>query len=208
MSENIDNSNLNTTEETPVNDTNDTKKKKGWKRELLEWVVSLGAAVVIALIVKGFIFEPVKVQGRSMMNTLQDGEIMIVTKYDYILGEPERFDIITCRYPERSEFFVKRIVGLPGDTVSVSNGYLTVNGKTYAEEYLDFRPNYSFEEYKVPEGEYFVLGDNRSNSNDSHIIGTITRKQVLGHVRQIVFPFNAWRNVELKDNEVKTIDAN
>ncbi|NMD38906.1 MAG: signal peptidase I [Christensenellaceae bacterium] len=205
MSENIENNNIENSNSSTVKKE---KEKKGWKRELFEWIVTLGAAVIIAFAVKALIFEPVKVQGRSMMNTLQDGEIMIVTKYDYILGEPERFDIITCRYPKRSEFFVKRIVGIPGDTVSVSNGYLTVNGITYAEDYLDFRPNYSFDDYVVPEGEYFVLGDNRSNSNDSHIIGSITRKQVLGHVRQVVFPFNAWRNVELKEDEIKTISVN
>lgn len=183
------------------------KVKKGWKRELLEWLVTLAVAVVVALAVRHFIFEPVKVQGSSMINTLQSGDIMIVTKYDYIFGQPKRFDIITCRYPERKEFFVKRIVGLPGDVINIQNGILNVNGISYAEEYITNRPNYDIENYTVPVGHYFVLGDNRSNSNDSHVksVGPITRNQIIGHARAVVFPFGNIRSIELSQEDIKTI---
>lgn len=182
------------------------KEKKGWKRELLEWIISIGAALLIAFVVRSFIFEPVRVSGNSMANTLQNGEIMIATKFDYLLGEPSRFDIIICKYPKRTDTFVKRIVGLPGDVISIQDGILSVNGEKYPEPYITYRPNYTIEEYTVPEGEYYVLGDNRSNSNDSHIIGTITREQVLGHVRFVVFPFNSIRNVGASAEDIQPVE--
>ena len=133
----------------------------------------------------------------DMYGTLVDGEIMLVTKPEYLLGDPQRFDVVICHYPNRGNTnFVKRVVGLPGDTVAVKDGYLYVNGEKYEEEYLVNRPNYTLADYVVPEGMYFVLGDNRSNSNDRHLIGPISRDMIIGHVRQVVFPFSGWRAVE------------
>jgi len=173
------------------------KVKKTWKQELMEWVVTLGAAVIIALVVRQFIFEPVRVDGQSMANTLTNGEVMFVTKYEYLMDDPERFDVVICHYPGRGNTnFVKRVVGLPGDVVEVSEGYLYVNGEKYEEEYLTYRPNYTLTPYTVPEGHYFVLGDNRSNSNDSHLVGPITRDMIKGHVRHVILPINAWRPIE------------
>ena len=173
------------------------KQKKGWKKELKEWLVAILFAVVVALIVRTFIFEPVRVSGGSMKETLQNNEIMIVTKYDYLLGKPNRFDIVICHYPERKETFVKRIVGLPGDTISIVNGKLIVNGIEYEEDYITHRPNYLIEDYTNGEDEYFVLGDNRSNSNDSHIIGPIHRNQIIGHSRLVIYPFNKIRTLDI-----------
>ena len=173
------------------------KQKKGWKKELKEWLVAILFAVVVALIVRTFIFEPVRVSGGSMKETLQNNEIMIVTKYDYLLGKPNRFDIVICHYPGRKETFVKRIVGLPGHTISISNGKLTVNGIEYEEDYITHRPNYLIEDYTNGEDEYFVLGDNRSNSNDSHIIGPIHRNQIIGHSRLVIYPFNKIRTLDI-----------
>lgn len=184
------------------------KPKKTPGRELLEWVLTIAAALLIAMVIRLFLFEPVRVDGHSMDTTLADGEIMLVTKTEYttlnllgkttaIFGDPERFDIIICHYPDRgSTNFVKRVVGLPGDTVEIHGGYLYVNGEKYEEEYLTNRPNYDLAPYTVPEGKYFVLGDNRSNSNDSHLIGPIDREMIVGHVRQVLYPFDAWRSVE------------
>lgn len=186
----------------------ETPKKKGWfskkekvkktpMQELKEWVVTLVAAVLIALVVRQFIFEPVRVDGSSMANTLVDGEVMFVTKPEYIWGDPQRFDVVICHYPDRGNTnFVKRVVGIPGDMVEVKDGYLYVNGEKYEEEYLTYRPNYTLAPYTVPEGMYFVLGDNRSNSNDSHLVGPISRDMIVGHVRSVFFPFSAWRGIE------------
>lgn len=182
------------------------KPKKSLLRELVEWVVTIGAALLIAMVVRTYIFEPVRVDGHSMDFTLADGEIMLVTKFDYLSGTPERFDVVICHYPGRTQKnllgmeeplnFVKRVVGLPGDTVEVSGGFLYVNGEKYEEPYITNRPNYSMKPYTVPEGMYFVLGDNRSNSNDSHLIGPITQDMVVGHVRQIMWPLSSWREVK------------
>ena len=173
------------------------KPKKSVGQEILEWIGTLALAVVIALAVRTWVFEPVKVDGRSMDATLVDGEVMFVTKFDYLFDEPERFDVVICHYPNRgSTNFVKRVVGLPGDTVEVKDGYLYVNGEKYEEEDITHRPNYTLEAYTVPEGQYFVLGDNRSNSNDSHLIGPLDADMIKGHVRQVILPLDAWRSIE------------
>lgn len=177
--------------------TKQKKPKKPLWREILEWIVTLAAAVAIAAVVRTFIFEPVKVEGNSMNDTLVNGEVMFVTKYDYLKDGPERFDVVICHYPDRGNTnFVKRVVGLPGDIVAIQDGKLIVNGVVYEEEYITHRPNYTLEPYTVPEGKYFVLGDNRSNSNDSHLVGPIDAEMIVGHVRQVVLPLNSWRTIE------------
>lgn len=174
----------------------DKPKKPLW-REILEWILTLAAAVVIAMVVRTYIFEPVRVDGNSMNDTLVNGEVMFVTKYDYLQDGPERFDVVICHYPDRGNTnFVKRVVGLPGDIVAVQGGKLIVNGVVYEEEYITHRPNYTLEPYTVPEGKYFVLGDNRSNSNDSHLVGPLDAEMIVGHVRQVLLPLSSWRTVE------------
>ena len=199
------------------------KKKKSLKREILEWVLTLVAAFAIALPIRAFCFEMVRVDGESMDHTLANGEIMFVTKFDYASvwlslpwqdaetkekaarittgGEPHRFDVVICRYPGRGDTnFVKRVIGLPGDTVEVRDGYLYVNGDRYEEPYVDDayrggRLN-TFGPRTVPEGEYFVMGDHRNNSNDSRLQGTISRDMIIGHVRTVLFPFSGIRGIE------------
>lgn len=185
--------------EEPKKRSKKDKPKKTVQREIIEWIVTLAVAVLIALVVRNFIFEPVRVDGHSMDFTLADRELMFVTKYDYLVGEPQRFDVIICHYPNRgSTNFVKRIVGLPGDTVEVKGGYLYVNGEKYEEPYITNRPDYVMSPYTVPEGYYFVLGDNRSNSNDSHIIGPLERSMVIGHVTAVFYSPNGgvmWKTI-------------
>ncbi|MEF9896207.1 MAG: signal peptidase I [Clostridia bacterium] len=172
------------------------KKKKSVKREILEWALCLLGAVAIALCIRTFLFEFVRVDGRSMAETLQHDERMFVTKLDYLTGAPDRFDVIICHYPDRgNQDFVKRIVGLPGDTIAVAGGKLFVNGVAQEEPYITYHPDYLMAPFTVPEGKYFVLGDNRSNSNDSHIIGPITRDQVVGHVRSVIWPIGEMRGI-------------
>ena len=173
------------------------KEKKTLAQELREWAVTLLVAIVIALVVRTFLFEPVRVDGSSMSATLANGEVMFVTKPEYLMGDPQRFDVVICHYPNRGNTnFVKRVVGLPGDTVEIKEGYLYVNGEKYEESYITHRPDYQLSAYTVPEGQYFLLGDNRSNSNDSHIIGPIDRDMIKGHVRSVFWPLSAWRNIE------------
>ena len=166
-------------------------------REVLSWIELIAIAAGLAFLIHTFIFQPVRVDGPSMSYTLLDDEYMIVTKYDYWLGEPERFDVVICRYPGRGRTnFVKRLVGLPGDTVSMLNGTLYVNGEAVDEPYITNHANYDMEAVTLGENEYFVLGDNRSSSNDSHLVGTLSRNQIRGHVRLVVFPFSHFRVIE------------
>lgn len=188
------------------------KMKKSIGREILEWVIALSAAVVIAFCIRTFCFTFVGVDGASMNDTLQNKEIMLVTKFDYLFGEPQRFDVVICHYPNRVRTgwfgiqepadFVKRIVGLPGDTVEIREGYLYVNDTRYDEPYIndEYRVRggsngYTFPAYTVPEGCYFVMGDHRDNSNDSRAQGPLTRDMIVGHAQQIVYPFDAWRSI-------------
>ena len=200
-----------------------TKKTKSLTREILGWILTIVVAIAIALPVRAFGFELVRVDGESMDDTLANGEIMFVTKYDYAStwlafpwqddkakenaarittgGNPERFDVVICRYPGRGDTnFVKRVVGLPGDTVEIRDGYLYVNNEKQDEPYIrdEYRTGRlnSFGPYTVPEGEYFVMGDHRNNSNDSRAQGSISRDMIIGHVRTVLFPFNEIRGIE------------
>ncbi|MCL1965067.1 MAG: signal peptidase I [Firmicutes bacterium] len=179
-----------------------TPKKPKSKRDIAHEARSFlrGAIIAlgIALFVTTLIAQPVRVEGSSMMNSLKDKDLMIVTKFDYLLGEPERFDVVICRYPGRGATnFVKRIVGVPGDTVAMYSGMLFVNGELVEEEYIEYRADYFMEEITVEEGHYFVLGDNRCNSSDSHLssIGQLARDQILGRVRMVVWPLSEARSI-------------
>ena len=199
------------------------KKKKSLTREILEWILTIVVAIAIALPIRAFGFELVRVDGASMDNTLANGEIMFVTKYEYAStwlsfpwqddeskekatrittgGNPQRFDVVICRYPGRGDTnFVKRVVGLPGDTIEIRDGYLYINGDRYEEPYIsdEYRSGRlnTFGPYTVPAGEYFVMGDHRNNSNDSRSQGTISRDMIIGHVRTVLYPFSAVRGIE------------
>lgn len=171
-------------------------RKKSFWREVLGYAGSLLFAVVVAFLVITFVFQFIMVDGESMINTLQDGERMFVTKYQYYFAAPQRFDVVVCHFPNRGDqYFVKRIVGIPGDTLAVEGGRLYLNGEPVQEDYIDYPPNYRMLETTVPEDSYFVLGDNRANSNDSHVIGPLERQQIVGKVRAIVWPLSSWRAV-------------
>ncbi len=184
--------------------TNRKAKQKRVRKEILSWVLTLAAAVTIALLVRTFLFEPIRVDGESMTDTLQNGELMFVTKPEYILGMPSRQDVIICRYPDRTEYFVKRLVALPGDTVEIKYDKKTgvntvyVNGQAVVEPYLTPSRNdkdNSMAPLTLRDDDFFVLGDNRDNSNDSRYVGTLHRSQIVGHVRFVFFPFGSARSV-------------
>ncbi|NCB36851.1 MAG: signal peptidase I, partial [Clostridia bacterium] len=149
--------------------------------------------------------EPIRVDGQSMCDTLQDQEIMLVTKPEYLLGEPQRGDVVICKYPGRTENFVKRLMGVPGDTLEIIDNVVYLNGTALDEPYLTPDRNndgFSMAPITLTEGQYFVMGDNRDNSHDSrNYYGstkpeTLTRSQIIGHVRCVVFPFGNIRGIE------------
>ena len=147
------------------------KPKKSLQREIFEWVMVFVVAAALAFVVRTFIFEPVRVDGSSMLNTLENNEFMIATKFDYLAGDPERFDVVICDYPNTDDgmYRVKRVIGLPGETVTIRDGKVYINDATepLRDDFCPETPVGDFGPYEVPEGCYFMLGDNRNVSKDS-----------------------------------------
>lgn len=173
------------------------KPKKSIKREIFEWIMVFVVAAAMAFVVRTFIFEPVRVDGASMMYTLEDGEYMIATKFDYLFGDPERFDIVICNYPNTSDgmYRVKRVIGMPGETLELVAGELYINGEHIEQDFEMTENAAYYGPFTVPEGHYFVIGDNRNNSKDSRsiMVGPLKRSEIKGHVRAVVFPFGRMR---------------
>ena len=176
------------------------KPKKTLKQEIFEWAMVFIVAATMAFVVRTYLFEPVSVDGESMRNTLNDHDFMIATKYDYLSGEPERFDIVICNYPNTDDgmYRVKRVIGLPGETIELRSGELYVDGE-FVEQNFEMTENETFfGPYTVPEDHYFVMGDNRNNSKDSRspMVGPLPRDMIKGHVRAVIYPFDQMRWVD------------
>jgi signal peptidase I len=128
--------------------------------------------------------QPFTVQGQSMEPTLHNGEYILVEKVSYWFHSPERGDVIVFKFPEDpSEDYIKRVIGLPGDHVLIQNGHVYVNGHQLNEPYVAAPPDYSGCTYcnvTVPKGNYFVMGDNRDNSSDSHEWGLLPQGNIIG----------------------------
>ena len=174
--------------------------KKSIKREIFEWIMVFVVAAAMAFVVRTFIFEPVRVDGASMMDTLVDGEYMIATKYDYLFSDPDRFDVVICNYPNTTDgmYRVKRVVGMPGETIQLLGGQLYVDGEHVEQNFDMHSVTESFGPFTVPEDHYFVIGDNRNNSKDSRsiMVGPLKRSEIKGHVRAVVFPFGGMRLIK------------
>jgi signal peptidase I len=124
-----------------------------------------------------------RVDGLSMYPNLHNGEYILVNKVDYLIHSPQRGDIIVFRavpanQPDRD--FVKRVIGLPGETVAVHNGRVYINNRRLSEPYIQTPPDYTFGPSTVPPNNYFVLGDNRNNSQDSHLWKWLPREDIIG----------------------------
>lgn len=179
--------------------------EKSEKSELWEWTKALLIAVGIAALIRYFLFAPIVVDGQSMMPTLESGDRMIVNK----IGEPERFDIVVFHAPENKDY-IKRVIGLPGDTVEYKDDVLYVNGEPVEEPYLDeyksqeldgpLTPDFTLTDIiqrdTVPEGEVFVLGDNRRFSKDGRHIGTVSMEEIVGETKFVYWPFDQIHFVE------------
>jgi signal peptidase I len=152
-------------------------------KELLPYII----IIIVVIIIRTFIFTPVVVNGPSMMNTLHNGDVMILDKIGMKLSGIKRFDIVVIQTGKTK--IIKRVIGMPGETISYHDNKLYINGKEVSDNHSN-EITYDFEEVKIPDGEYYVLGDNRTDSVDSRILGTIHKNEILGHATFIIYPFN------------------
>lgn len=172
------------------------KKDEPYRRAAnSDFIIYLLTLMTVAIFIRTFIFEPVQCIGISMYPTLVGGEGMFTEKLTYTVSAPQRDDIIICRYPYHTEKCVKRVIAVPGDRISISDGAIYLNGEKLDESaYWDgYIEDSEMPEVTVPERSLFVVGDNRNNSGDSRHVGFIPYWQVKGKVRAVMTPFSQAR---------------
>lgn len=179
------------------------ERAKKEKNELWEWSKALLIAFGIAAIIRFFLFTPIVVDGESMMPTLKNGDRMVVNRIGYMVGKPDRFDIVVFHAPEQKNY-IKRVIGLPGDQVEYKNDQLYINGEAIPEPYLDqykkeitegsLTDDFTLEDItgkdKIPKGYIFVMGDNRRYSKDSRHIGLIAIDEIIGNTNFVFWPYD------------------
>lgn len=154
---------------------------------IVEGLQTLGLSIVLALGIRTFVAEARYIPSGSMEPTLEINDRLVVEKISYYFNPPQRGDIVVfwppdSLFPEgkRRDAFIKRVIGLPGDTVEITNGTVFVNGEPLEEDYIKAEPTYVWGPETVPEGEYLVLGDNRNSSYDSHSWGFVPAENIIG----------------------------
>lgn len=176
-----------------------TEEEFSLKDEIVDVITYIGIAFFLVAILIQFVVQRDVVDGESMMNTLQDEDNILVDKLTYQFSDPQRFDVVLFPYGEGDEelCFIKRVIGLPGETVQISrSGDIFINGE-FLEEYYGFediqqdKRYLAADGYTLQEDEYFVMGDNRNNSYDSRQIGGIKREDIIGRAVFRIYPFKS-----------------
>src|SRR5699024_1006984 len=157
----------------------------------VEWIKAALIALILAFLLRGFVFATSIVKGESMMPTLEDGERVIYNKFIYLVSEPARGDIVIIAKPESN--YVKRIIGLPNETIEMKDNVLHIDGVAQTSTFVgEQQTKYTgnFGPVTLPENSYFVMGDNRANSKDSrNDLGYIEREHIIGRSELIIYPF-------------------
>lgn len=165
-------------------------------KELMGWIVYIIIIVALAWGIITFVGQRTQVSGSSMETTLSDGDQLIVDKISYRFRAPNRYDIVVFPYQyEENTYYIKRIIGLPGETVQIVDGYVYIDGQQLDEHYgneVMLDPGIAEEPVTLGDDEYFVLGDNRNNSQDSRAanVGVIHRKDLLGRAWIRIWPLS------------------
>lgn len=157
---------------------------QGWVRDL---VVSVLVSVFIIL----FLYQPVRVEGTSMLPQLEDQDRLFINKFAYRIGEIHRGDVVVFRYPhDETKSYIKRVIAVPGDDLRIDHGAVWVNGQQLHEKYVPqwYKDDRSQPEIVLPEGEYFVMGDHRSISSDSRDFGPVARGLIYGRAAFVYWP--------------------
>lgn len=178
--------------------------KASFWRGFWENVRIVAIALVIAFIIRTFIAEPRFIPSDSMLPTLEQGDRLVVEKVSSYFHAPQIGDIIVFEPPltlqvqgyEKEQAFIKRIIATAGDTIAVANGQVYRNSQPLSEKYILEKPNYNLPLIQVPVGQLFVMGDNRNNSNDSHIWGFLPTENIIGHAVFRFFPLSRIGSLE------------
>ena len=173
----------------------DTEEKTSVGKELFQWVLVILGAVILAFLIDTFVIVNAQIPSGSMENTIMTGDRVFGNRLAYKFSDPKRFDIIIFKYPDdESQLFIKRIIGLPGETVEIHDGNIYINGSDSPLEDVDIKEPMegSFGPYTVPEGCYFVMGDNRNNSRDSRYWENtfVSEDEILGKAVFRYWPLN------------------
>ena len=180
--------------------TDRNPKKERMKRNIISFGITIIVALILAFLLRSFVFVLATVDGPSMEPTLQNNEKILVTRYSYYFHEIEHGDVIVCKFDNENypNYYVKRVIALGGETVKIQNGIVYVNNVPLEEPYIKEAPRNDMEEVLVPAGYVFVMGDNRNNSTDSRksFIGPIAEDLVIGKARCILFPFSNFGSIE------------
>ncbi len=157
-------------------------------RDILEALILFAIIYTLAnLLTARFV-----VEGPSMLPTFTTGQYVIISRLSYLLGNPQRGQVVVFTSPEdASRDLIKRVIGLPGETISIQNGAVSINGQPLTEPYIN-QPSYYQVEQTLGPDEYFLLGDNRNNSRDSHDFGPVTRAHLIGEAWLVYWPPEAW----------------
>ena len=171
------------------------EKRSGLMRFVLDILETLLLSLVLFAVINA-ISARIRVDGFSMEPTLKSGEFVIVNKLAYKLGNPILGDVIVFHYPrDPDQEYIKRVIGVPGDRIQISNGQVTINDVPIEEPYIAAAPNYQ-SEWTVPEESLFVLGDNRNNSSDSHNWGPVPMENVIGKAFFVYWPPEKWGSID------------
>jgi len=171
----------------PVQTPAPVQKSSGfglWVRDLL---ISAAASVLIIT----FLYQPVRVEGTSMLPRLEDRDRLFINKFVYRISAIERGDVVVFRYPrDQEKSYIKRVIALPGDRLRIEHGLLWLNGKAQLESYVpeEYRDSRSYPEMVVPEDSYFMMGDHRSISSDSREFGPVERSLIYGKAVFVYWP--------------------
>ncbi len=179
------------------------RPRPNWLTELLDWTRTLGIALVLVVLVNLFLFNLSKVEGHSMEPTLVPHEWLFINKIGYRLGDPQRGDVVIVNDPSTDgansgKYLVKRIIGIPGDTIEIRGGQLYVNGTLQVEAYTDAAiEDEDYGPAVVEKDRYFIMGDNRhaGASKDSRMFGTVPSKLIKGEAEFVLWPITKWNKL-------------
>ena len=173
--------------------TKEDSKGNSLGEEAKDWVISIVAAVVMALLIRTFIVELYIVDGPSMRPTLQHEERLVVNKFIYKLRNPEKGEILIFKYPrDTSRDFIKRVIAVSGDTIEIKEGRVYVNDQMLKEDYILEKTRTEYPKVTIPEGTVFVMGDNRNNSDDSRFadVGFVPLDLIKGKAVVVFWPLD------------------